>query len=62
MWTVVAAAGIGAAFAGAALVFGWGLVAVWLALATMNTVRLTTASMRFRRRRWAAFGAEAVIA
>jgi putative MATE family efflux protein len=62
MWTVVAAAGIGAAFAGAALVFGWGLVGVWLALATMNTVRLATASVRFRRRRWAVVGAEGVIA
>jgi Na+-driven multidrug efflux pump len=62
MWTMVAAAGIGAAFAGAALVFGWGIFGVWLALATMNTVRLATASVRFRRRRWAVVGAEGVIA
>ena len=62
MWAMVAAAGVGVAFAGAALVLGWGIVGVWLALAAMNIVRLATVSLRFHGRRWAVVGPEAGMA
>jgi putative MATE family efflux protein len=53
MWSTSTAAAVGATLAGAAALFDEGLPGVWLALATMTTVRLLTLSLRFRSREWA---------
>jgi Na+-driven multidrug efflux pump len=55
--TLVAAA-TGAALCGAASCFDVGIVRVWVALATMNVVRIATLRWRFRRGRWAVVAAD----
>jgi len=55
-WSMVAAFGVSAAVALAALAFDWGIVGVWAALVVLIAVRLALMSWRFAGRRWLVTG------
>jgi len=56
MWSMLAASGLFILLAALSLVYGWGVIGVWIALDVLIVARLALLGPRFVSRRWAVVG------
>ena len=56
MWSMLAASGLFILLAALSLVYGWGVIGVWIALDVLIAARLAFLGPRFLSRRWAVVG------